>query len=67
VVDALSRKVHKLLVTTISMYQTNVKRKFLEVANADLQYKELVTMLQQGKMLQKVDDYKLGIDGILLC
>jgi hypothetical protein len=24
-------------------------------------------MLQQGKMLQQVDDYKLGLDGILLC
>jgi hypothetical protein len=66
VVDALSRRVHELRATTISMYQTDVKRKILEAANADLQYRELVAMLQQGKILRKVDDYKLGIDGILL-
>jgi hypothetical protein len=45
VVDALSRKVHELHATTISMYQTDIKRKILEVANADLQYRELVAML----------------------
>ena len=66
VVDALSKRVHELHATTISMYQNDIKRKILEVANADLQYRELVAMLQQGKMLQKVDDYKLGIDGIFL-
>jgi hypothetical protein len=27
---------------------------------------ELVTKLQQSKMQQKVEDYELGIDGILL-
>jgi hypothetical protein len=37
----------------------------LEAANADLQYKELVAKLQQGKMLQKVEDYKLEVDGTL--
>jgi hypothetical protein len=67
VVDALSRKVHELHATTISMYRTDFKSKILEVANADMQYKELVSMLQQGKMLQNMDNYKLGIDGILLC
>jgi hypothetical protein len=66
VVDALSRRVHKLHATTISMYQTDIKRKIMEVANADLQYRELVTKLQKGKIPQKVDNYNLGIDGILL-
>ena len=65
-VDALSRKVHELHATTISMYQTDIKRKIMEAANADLQYRELVAMLQQGKMPQKVDTYNLGIDGIML-
>jgi hypothetical protein len=27
---------------------------------------ELVTKIQQGKMLQKVEDYKLEVDGTLL-
>jgi hypothetical protein len=66
VVDALSRKVCELHATTISMYHTDIKRKILEAANADLQYRELVAMLQQGKMPRKVDNYNLGIDGILL-
>ena len=66
VVDALDRRVHELHATTISMYQTDIEGKILEAANADLQYMELVTKLQQGKMLQKVEDYKLEADGTLL-
>jgi hypothetical protein len=65
VVDALSRRVHELHATTISMYQTDIKGRILEAANADLQYMELVAKLQQGKMLQKVEDYKLEADGTL--
>jgi hypothetical protein len=44
--EALSRKVHGLHPTTISMYQTDIKSKILEAANANLQYRELVAMLQ---------------------
>jgi hypothetical protein len=47
VANALSRKVHKLHATAISMYKTEVKDKILEAANADLQYKNLVAKLQQ--------------------
>jgi hypothetical protein len=46
VADAISGKVRKLHATTIIMYQTDIKRKILEAANVDLQYKELVAMLQ---------------------
>jgi hypothetical protein len=46
VANALIRKVHELHTSAISMYQTDVKRKILEAANADLQYRELVAMLQ---------------------
>jgi hypothetical protein len=66
VVDALSRRVHELHATTISMYQTDLKGRISEAAKVDLQYMELVTKLQQGKMQQKDEDYELGIDGILL-
>jgi hypothetical protein len=38
----------------------------MEAANADMQYRELVAMLQQVKMPQKVDNYNMEIDGILL-
>jgi hypothetical protein len=66
VADALSRRVHELHATTISMYQTDIKIIILEVANTDLQYMDLVTKLQQGKMPQKVENYKLEAYGILL-
>jgi hypothetical protein len=66
VVDAISRRVHELHATTISMYQSNLKDRILEVAKADLQYIEMVTKLQQGKMLYQIEDYKLEVDGILL-
>jgi hypothetical protein len=66
VVDALSRRVHELHATTISMYQTDIKRRILEAANIDLQHRDLVEKLQQGKMPQKVEIYKLETDGILL-
>jgi hypothetical protein len=66
VVDALSRRVHELHDTTISMYWTDIKGRILEVTNVDLQYRDLVAKLQQGNMTQKVENYKLEADGILL-
>jgi hypothetical protein len=45
VVDALSRRVHELHATTISMYRTDIKSRILEAANVDLQYRELVAKL----------------------
>jgi hypothetical protein len=64
--DALSKRVHELHDTTISMYQTDIKGIIFEAANADLHYPKLVAKLQQGKMLQKVEYYKLEPDGTLL-
>jgi hypothetical protein len=66
VVDALNKRVHELHAIAISMYQTNIKSKILDVANVDLQYRGLVAKLQQGKMPQKMEIYKLETDGILL-
>jgi hypothetical protein len=48
------------------MYYIDIKSKIMEVAKADLQYRKLVPMLQQGKMPQKLDNYNMEIDGILL-
>jgi hypothetical protein len=48
------------------MYYIDIKSKILEDAKADLQYRKLVAMLQQGKMPQKMDNYNMEIDGILL-
>jgi hypothetical protein len=66
VVDSLKRRVHELHNTTTSMYQNDLKGRIFEAAKIDLQYMELVTKLQEGKMQQEVEDYKLGNDEILL-
>jgi hypothetical protein len=50
VVDAINRRVHDLDSTTISMYQSDLKYRFVEAAKSDLQYMELVIKLQQGKI-----------------
>jgi hypothetical protein len=57
VVDALSRRAHELHATTISMYRTDIKKKKLDVANAYLQYKDLVAKVQQGEMPEQVEYY----------
>ena len=66
VADALSRRVHELHATTISMYQSDVKDRILEAARLDLHYKELVAKLQQGNLQQKIIEYKLDNDEILM-
>ena len=66
VTDALSRKVHELHATTISMYKTELKDRILEAANADLQYKRLVEKLQQHEKPQTKESYTLRSDSLLL-
>jgi hypothetical protein len=66
VAGALSRKVHELHATAISMYQTEMKDRILEAANADLQYKNLVAKLQQRERPQTQESYTLGTNGLLL-
>jgi hypothetical protein len=48
--DALSRRVHELHATTISMYQPDLKGRISDIEKGDTQYMELVTKSQQGKM-----------------
>jgi hypothetical protein len=66
VVDALSRKVHELHATSISMYRTEMKDIILEDANTDLQYRSLVAKLQQRERPQTKESYTLGTNGLLL-
>jgi predicted S18 family serine protease len=66
VVDSLSRRVHELHATSINMYQTDVKGIILEAAKSYLKYMESVTKLQQDKTQQKIEEYELVMDGILL-
>jgi hypothetical protein len=66
VADALSKKVHELYATAISMYQTEMRDRILEAANVDLQYKNLVAKLQQCERPQTKEIYTLGTDDLLL-
>ena len=66
VADALMRRVHELNATTISMYQSDLKDRILEATKSDLQYKELVAKLQEGNLQQKMEDYNLENDEILI-
>jgi hypothetical protein len=66
VVDALSRKVHNLHASAISMYKNDIKDRIVEVANVDLQYRDLVAKLQQRERPQKEENYTLEADGIPL-
>jgi hypothetical protein len=49
VADALSRKVHDLHASAISMYKIDIKDRILEARNADLQYRDLIAKLQQSE------------------
>jgi hypothetical protein len=64
--DALSRKVHNLHASTISMYRIDIKDSILEAANADLQCRDLVANLQQSERQKKEENYTLEANGILL-
>jgi hypothetical protein len=66
VTNALNKRVHELHATTIIMYQSYFKYKILEDGKLDLQYKELVAKLHQGNLQQKIEDYKLENDEILI-
>jgi hypothetical protein len=66
VVDALSRRVQELHATAISMYQSYLKDRIIEATKSDLKYKELVEKLQQGILQQKIEEYKVDNDEILM-
>jgi hypothetical protein len=48
------------------MYQSYLKDIIFEATKSNLQSKELVVKLQQGILQQKIEDYKLENDEILM-
>jgi hypothetical protein len=58
VADALSKRVHEMYATIISMYTSDLKDIILETEKSDLQYMEIKTKLQ-GILQQKVEDFEL--------
>jgi hypothetical protein len=65
-VDALSRRIHEMHATTISMYQTNLHDRILEVAKSDQHYMDISATLQQGMSQQNLEGYELREDQILM-
>jgi hypothetical protein len=66
VANALSKRVHELHAKTISMYQSNLKDRITEASKSDFQYKEFVAKLQQGILQQKIEEYKLDNEEIIM-
>jgi hypothetical protein len=66
VVDALNRRVHEMHATTISMCKSDLKDIILEAAKLDQHYVQTKEKLQQGSLQQKIEDYELREDGILM-
>jgi hypothetical protein len=52
--------------TTISMYQTYLCDRILEVSKSDLRYEDVKATLQQGMSQWKFQGYELIEDGILM-
>jgi hypothetical protein len=66
VVDALNKKVHEMHATEISMYNSYLKRFFLEFMASDQHYVQVKEGLQQSNLQLKYKYYKMEEDGILL-
>jgi hypothetical protein len=66
VIDALSGRVHEMHTTSISMYKSYLKDKILEASKLDQHYMETKEKLQEGNNQQKIQDYELREDGILM-
>jgi hypothetical protein len=66
VIDSLSRRMHEMHATTISMNQSNLKDRILEAAKSYQKYMEVKEQIQQVYLYQKVKDYKLENDEIIM-
>jgi hypothetical protein len=65
-VDALSRRVHLMHATTVSMHQSNLKSIILDGLVTDQHYLQVKENLQQGNVQQKVKEYEIKEDGLLM-
>ena len=66
VVDALNRRAHEMLSTTVSMYRSNLKDEILKVPNSDQHYLQVKELLQQGNLQPIYKYYELKDDGFLM-
>jgi hypothetical protein len=66
VVDALSRRVHLMHATVVSMHQSDLKRRILDDLVTDQHYLQVKESLQQGDVQQKIKEYEIKEDGLLM-
>jgi hypothetical protein len=66
VVDALSRRVHLMHATAVSMHQSDLKRIILDGLVIDQHYLQVKENLQQGDVQQKIKEYEIKEDGQLM-
>ena len=66
VVDALSRRVHFMHATTISMCQLDLKSRILDGLVIDQRYLQVKENSHQGNVQQKIKEYEIKEDGLLM-
>jgi hypothetical protein len=66
VVDALNRRAHEIHATTINMCKPDLQNIILEAAKTDQTYEEMKEKLRQGKLQQKIENFELKEDKILM-
>ena len=66
VADALSRRANEVHISSISMYMTDLKDKTVATTNLDQNHLKIKDTLQQGNFQQKLNNYELKEDGILM-
>jgi hypothetical protein len=66
VFDALSRRVHIMHATTVSMHQSDLKRRILDGLVTDQHYLQVRENLQQGDVQHKIKEYEIKEDGLLI-
>jgi hypothetical protein len=65
VFDALSRRVHLMHVTVVSMHQSDLKRRILDGLLIDQHYLQVKENLQQGNVQQKIKEYEIKEDKLI--
>ena len=65
VADALSRKVHEMLLASISIFQSYLRQQIDNHATEDELYVQVKEKLQQQSLEKRYEGYKLEEDGLL--
>jgi hypothetical protein len=66
VADALSRRVHLMHATVVSMHHSELKINFLDDLVTDQRYLQVKESLQQGDVQHKIKEYEIKEDGLFM-